>query len=117
MLYWFKKYFAIAVIFALFGNIALGHEGKGVPKKELKMLFPKATSFVAKPINLNDEQHEEIEKALHLELGDERKSTAYIAVTGNKSLGMAWLTHATTPTKEIDVGVAVNSINKKAWRG
>lgn len=105
----FKKFLVVTVILAFFLGMALAHEEKGMPKQELKALFPTVQSFVPKLINLNDQQHEAIEKTLQIELGSERKSTAYVAVANGRSEGLAWITHAKAPKGDIGVGVAVNT--------
>lgn len=109
MLKSWRKSLTLISILAFLTCTGFAHEEKGIPKKELKVLFPQATSFVAKPVNLTDQQHELIERTLHVELGAERKSVAYIAVANGRSQGLAWFTHVQWMQGLIDVGVAINS--------
>ncbi len=84
------------------------HEG-GVNKALLKKLFPTATSFVTKPLKMEDVTRKAIETELGVKLeGHDLSSPAFVATVKGKSIGVAWATDVHFPKKAADVIVGTD---------
>lgn len=84
-------------------------EESGVAKTTLKKLFPKADSFVTRPLNLSAEQKRKIEARLGTPLEDhDLKAPAYVASLKGRSIGIVWATDAHLAKGAVDVIVGLD---------
>lgn len=78
-------------------------------KASLKKLFPKADSFVTKPLNLSADQRHKIEARIGTTLEDhDLKAPAYIASLKGRSIGIVYATDAHLPQGAVDVIVGLD---------
>jgi hypothetical protein len=96
-------------------SVAWSHtgDGQGPSKATLQRLFPRAQSFVTRPLTLTPEVQKRIAARLGQPLEEhDLKSSAYVPTYEGRSLGVVWVTDAHLKEGLADVLVGVDLSGK-----
>lgn len=109
------KTMLMALMALLLGSAAWGHgpeeHGASTPTALLKKVFPAASGFVQKDLHLGHDSslrgHVEARLGAKLE-GHDLEAPAWVATSGGRSAGVAWMTDVHLPSGNADVLVGVD---------